>query len=184
MEFEYMMTYTGKHFHPLDPQLDEICIEDIAHALSLICRGGGHFKQFFSVAQHCLCCAREAKAQKQPLRIQLACLLHDAAEAYYCDLPKPVKERCNGYAQMEDRMLDIIFAKYLPGGALTAGEWKKVKEIDKLLLKYDLHEFLGYPAPQDAISTPPDYGSYDPYLIEQAFLMAYDDLSGALKLKR
>ena len=35
----YITTYTGKHFEPTKPDADKICIEDIAHALSLICRG-------------------------------------------------------------------------------------------------------------------------------------------------
>ena len=53
-------TYTGRHIDPLHPDPDMICIEDIAHALSLICRGNGQVKTFFSVGQHCINCAREA----------------------------------------------------------------------------------------------------------------------------
>ena len=52
-------TYTGRHIDPLHPDPDMICIEDIAHALSLICRGNGQVKTFFSVSQHCINCARE-----------------------------------------------------------------------------------------------------------------------------
>ena len=52
-------TYTGRHFDPLHPEEALICIEDIAHALSLICRGNGHVKSFFSVGQHCILCARD-----------------------------------------------------------------------------------------------------------------------------
>ena len=49
---EYITTYTGKHFKPteLDPELFDIA--DIAHALSLICRGNGHVKTFWSVGEH------------------------------------------------------------------------------------------------------------------------------------
>ena len=35
---EYITTYTGKHFRPLEPDPQLIKIEDIAHALSMICR--------------------------------------------------------------------------------------------------------------------------------------------------
>lgn len=45
-------TYTGKHFDPTHPDEELICIEDIAHALSLLCRGNGHVRTFFSVGQH------------------------------------------------------------------------------------------------------------------------------------
>ena len=56
----YITTYTKKHFDVLNPQEDEIDINDIAHALTMITRAGGHFSKFYSVAQHCVCCALEA----------------------------------------------------------------------------------------------------------------------------
>ena len=59
----YITTYTGKHFEPTNPDQEAICIEDIAHALSLITRGNGHVKTFWSVGEHCLCCAKEAAAR-------------------------------------------------------------------------------------------------------------------------
>ena len=56
----YITTVSGIHFYPLDPNPNDIDIKDIAHSLSLICRANGHFKYFYSVAQHCIACAREA----------------------------------------------------------------------------------------------------------------------------
>lgn len=35
---DWMQTYTGRQFWPLDPHPDEIDIRDIAHALSMMCR--------------------------------------------------------------------------------------------------------------------------------------------------
>ena len=58
----YITTYTGKHFDPVNPDASLLCIEDIAHALSLLCRGNGHVQTFFSVGQHCIACAKEAQA--------------------------------------------------------------------------------------------------------------------------
>ncbi len=46
---EYITTYTGLHFRPTEPDSDLIRIQDIAHALSLICRGNGHVQTFWSV---------------------------------------------------------------------------------------------------------------------------------------
>lgn len=43
---EYITTYTGLHFRPTEPDSDLIRIQDIAHALSLICRGNGHVQTF------------------------------------------------------------------------------------------------------------------------------------------
>ena len=51
---EFITTYTGQHFEPTNPNPELIRIEDIAHALSMICRGNGHVKTFWSVGQHCI----------------------------------------------------------------------------------------------------------------------------------
>ena len=58
-----MNTFTGRIFDPLKMTKKDVCVEDIAHALSLICRGGGHIRYFFSVAQHSMNCADEAAAR-------------------------------------------------------------------------------------------------------------------------
>lgn len=93
---EFITTYTGQHFEPTNPNPELIRIEDIAHALSLICRGNGHVKTFWSVGQHCICCAREAAARGLSNRMVLACLLHDASECYMSDVPTPFISRTNG----------------------------------------------------------------------------------------
>ena len=33
---DYITTYTGKHFEPMNPDPELICIEDIAHTLPMI----------------------------------------------------------------------------------------------------------------------------------------------------
>lgn len=88
----HINTFTGIHFYPLDPKITEIKTEDIAHALSLICRANGHCSHFYSVAQHSLNCAEEAKIRDYSTRVQLGCLLHDASEAYISDITRPVKK--------------------------------------------------------------------------------------------
>ena len=88
----YITTFTGEDFDPTEPDINKIKIEDIAHALSLICRANGHFIRFYSVGQHCINCANEAKARGLPELIQFACLFHDASEAYISDITSPVKK--------------------------------------------------------------------------------------------
>jgi len=78
----YIITYTKTKFYPLNPVKSDINIEDIAHALSLMTRANGHFKHFYSVAQHSINCYEEAKSRRFSTRVQLGCLLHDASESY------------------------------------------------------------------------------------------------------
>ena len=137
----YITTYTGKHFDPTNPDMSQIDIQDIAHALSLICRGNGQVKSFFSVGQHCINAAKEASARGYSNRVILACLLHDAGESYLSDVPRPLKPSMPEYVRTEEKLLDFIYEKYL-GSRLNEEEQKMVKSIDNDLLYYDLKELL------------------------------------------
>ena len=139
---EYITTYTGKHFEPTNPNPELIRIEDIAHALSMLCRGNGHVKTFWSVGQHCICCAREAAARGLSNRMVLACLLHDASECYMSDVPTPFKNELPEYQEQEEHLLGIIYEKFL-GSDLTEEEQKELKKIDHAMLWYDLEHLLG-----------------------------------------
>ena len=44
---DHITTYGGTHFTPVNPDINGIHITDIAHSLSLTCRGNGHVKTFF-----------------------------------------------------------------------------------------------------------------------------------------
>ena len=103
---DWIQTYTGKQFWPIDPRACEITIEDIAHALSLQCRFSGHCREFYSVAQHsCLVssyCIDEDAGWG---------LLHDAAEAYLVDLPRPIKRFSSlgvEYRKAEERVMAAV----------------------------------------------------------------------------
>ncbi len=134
-------TFSGEHFDPVNPGAEKIKIEDIAHALSLITRGNGQVKTFFSVGQHCILCAKEAKARGYENRLVLACLLHDASECYMSDVPRPFKEVLPEYRSWENRLLKVIYEKFL-GADLTEEEERLVKQIDDDMLKYDLEYLL------------------------------------------
>ncbi len=134
-------TYTGLHMNPLNPRPLDFRIEDIAHALPLICRGNGHVKTFFSVGQHCINCAREAEARHWSDRLILACLLHDASECYMSDVPRPFKQNTPSYRAAEDRLLSVLYTRFL-GSDLTEEEQKSIKEIDDSMLWYDMKELL------------------------------------------
>ena len=97
-----MTTYSGRKFDPMQMTPGDVYIEDIAHALSLLCRGGGQLTYFYSVGQHSLNCATEAKARGWSERQQLACLLHDASEGYISDIIRPVKIYLTNYLEIED----------------------------------------------------------------------------------
>lgn len=103
-----MLTATGRQFFPLDPRPEDVCIEDIAHALSNLCRFGGHCRLFYSVAEHSVHVARSFSDR----RLALGALLHDAAEAYLVDVPRPVKKVLAKYGEIELNVEVAIAEKF------------------------------------------------------------------------
>ena len=139
---DFITTYTGIHINPLEPDINKIKLEDIAHSLSLQCRANGHFPRFYTVAQHCMDCMAEAKARRLSKRIQLAALIHDAAEAYFGDIPSPVKKHFPEFEKFELNMLDLIYKKYL-GSSLSEKEIKTVADIDYCLFCHEFNAVMG-----------------------------------------
>lgn len=133
-----IMTWSKKMFDPLQPKAELIDIEDIAHALSMLCRANGHFPTFYSVCQHSINCMREAEARGYSRRVQFGCLLHDASEAYLSDVTRPVKAELPRYKEIEAPLQDAIWNKWLDA-PLNGEELRQVFEIDDAVL---LHEFL------------------------------------------
>jgi len=107
-----MNTYTGRVFNPLEMVPVNVAIEDIAHALSMMCRGNGHLRFFYSVGLHSINCAQEAIARGYQTGTVLACLLHDATEAYIADLIRPVKNQLPEYEIMENNLFEVIKEKF------------------------------------------------------------------------
>ena len=130
-------TYTKTEFWPLDPKVEEVKIEDIAHALSLTCRANGHANHFFSVAQHSINCAKEAKHRGYSQRVQLACLLHDGSEAYISDMIRPVKRYIESYLEIETTLQRTIYEKFALSD-LTEEEFTQVFRIDDAMLRYEM----------------------------------------------
>lgn len=100
-------TFTGQCFDLLAMDPETIVIEDIARALSMNCRWGGHTKHFYSIAMHSIhVCDLVTEDNK------LAALMHDASEAYLLDIPKPFKNLLPDYMAYEDRLMRVIAEKY------------------------------------------------------------------------
>lgn len=134
---DYIQTFTGGNFYPFDPRPEEINIEDIAHALSQQCRFAGHTSHFYSVAEHSL-----FAADLVPTPFKLAALLHDAAEAYLVDLPRPIKHSIPEYQKIEHGVAEVIRRKYnLQPGAF---EHPAVKDADEVALHTEAFYLMSY----------------------------------------
>ncbi len=175
-------TYTKIKMSPLYPHNEDICIEDIAHALSLLCRANGHFKQFYSVGQHSINCAVEAAARGFSSKVQLACLLHDASEAYISDITRPVKQHLPEYVSYEEKLQGLIWKSFLHE-QLTEEEIKQVFLIDDAQLYHEFLNFMGEKVfdDQPQLFTNPDFEFNDFIKTEQKFLALYNRLANKQK---
>jgi 5'-deoxynucleotidase YfbR-like HD superfamily hydrolase len=106
---DWMQTYNGRPFWPLDARPEDINIQDVAHALANTCRYGGHCLSYYSVAQHSVLVSRVCQPENA-----LWGLLHDAPEAYLGDIPRPLKygPGFTVYREAEDRLTAVVAEKF------------------------------------------------------------------------
>lgn len=93
----------GSYLDYNNPSATDFDIGLIAHALSNICRYGGHSRKFYSVAEHSVLVSRVV-----PDDLALVGLLHDASEAFVGDMPSPLKKMCQSYRTIENRVQEAI----------------------------------------------------------------------------
>jgi hypothetical protein len=124
---DWIATYSGRKFYPLDPRVEDIDMYDIVHALSQLSRFGGHCTSFYSVAQHCVLVSLMC-----PPENALWGLLHDASEAYLCDVPSPLKAcpEFEFYRKAEAQLMVMICTVF----GLESEEPAAVKLVDKRML--------------------------------------------------
>lgn len=144
---DWIQTFTKKKFYPLEPEMKDICIADIAHSLSMQCRFIGHTRFFYSVAQHSVLMVNRYFPGNDDL--SRYALLHDAAEAYLSDLPRPLKylPEFEFYRTAEKRLQKMIFKKF---GLEREEEPEEIKKADKEILKEEaMSESLMFPLHAD-----------------------------------
>lgn len=127
----YIRTYMGWKFWPLNPRVEDVNIEDIAHHLSIVNRWTGATSQPISVARHSLFVAK--LLGDYPAETQLKGLLHDSSEAYLSDIARPIKKLIPNYKAYEQQLLDCIFTAF----GLSTGMPKDVHWADNVMLVHE-----------------------------------------------
>lgn len=133
---------SGILFDVFNPKAEDIRIEDIAHALSNLCRYGGHSPKFYSVGQHSVLCSLQPGSYQE----QLEFLLHDASEAYLVDLPRPIKKNMPDYVRIENNLLQVIFEHFNLNFPLS----DLVHKVDNEMLHYEYDNFYDSSSPNSS----------------------------------
>lgn len=160
----WLQTYSGKAFVIADPTEDQICLEDIVHALSNQCRFAGHSQRFYSVAEHSIhVCNRvrevleigksinHSELDDDDRKIVARALLHDASEAYLLDIPRPLKiqPEMGFYRQKHVDTMRLILEKF----GLPIEKLDIIKQADNELLATEKEQVMG-PSPGDWVPLP------------------------------
>lgn len=170
----WIQTYTGRQFWPLDPRPEHIQVEDIAHALSMLCRYNGHCLEFYSVAQHCVLMSHEVLPEHA-----LWALLHDAAEAYLGDMPRPLKHQ-DEMAQFRLAETEIMLA--VQDRFELGDEPFEIRDADNRMIATEKRDIMG-----DGVGKWLDHGqayevrieSWPPVVAERRFLDRFRELMEA-----
>ena len=127
----YIEVYGGGKFDWDDILSNKANINVIAHSLSYQCRYAGHCKEFYSVAEHSILMARAILRDTGNPTLAYEALMHDATEAYVCDIPRPMKALLPKYQELEAEVHKVISRDFGVPEVMT----KVVKEYDSRIVK-------------------------------------------------
>jgi uncharacterized protein len=146
----WIQTFTGRRFWPLAARVEDVCLDDIAHHESMICRFTGAIKRFYCVGEHSV---RVSWLVEQlaiargldPLTVALLALwglLHDGTEAYLADIASPVKRspEFEPYRLAENRLERVIMEAFDLGRVV--GYRHMIKTADLVMLVTEARELL------------------------------------------
>jgi hypothetical protein len=172
---DWMQTFTGRAFYPLAPEVGGVDPADIAHALSLLCRYGGHVRRFYSVAEHCVLMSEAVGPGNA-----LWALLHDATEAYMGDMIRPLKLAMPAYREAEDRLMAVICDRFGLDHTCPA----EVKAADNRILRNERDALMApSPLPWNSIENVPRLGvnveGWSPRKAERRYLARLAELTNA-----
>lgn len=176
----WIQTFSGGRFSPAKPDFTTIRINDIAHALSNICRFGGHTQAFYSVAQHCVLVSEHVRnTVHDGCPIRLLALLHDAAEAYIGDIPRPLKGQIFDVESIERDVMEAVVRRFNLSEDSFA--LNMIRNADLMALATerrdlmtptdDVWECLKDISPWEEVITP-----WNPEVAEERFLNVFEEL--------
>jgi uncharacterized protein len=173
----WIQTYSGRRFNPIEPDYRAIVLQDVAHALSRLCRFNGHSQHLYSVSQHSVLVSHICDRQDA-----LWGLLHDASEAFISDLSAPIKHSgmVDSFIEVEKKLQQAICQRF----SLTIEEPPSVKQADMKLLATEARDLLGNLHPDWSLSVEPlpfNIIPWSPAKAKDEFIKRFFELTNAPK---
>jgi hypothetical protein len=171
-ENQWIQTFSGRKFPLVNPDPEAIDIEDIAHALAMLCRFNGQCLRFYSVAEHSVHVSHEIDPA-----FALLGLMHDASEAYLGDVPTPLKKTLPDFKEMENKLMWAIAEKF----GLPEIHSDDLKRADTQLLIDEKAVLMAtepepWPLGAPAVKNPDRIKGWSPAEAKQQFLARFREL--------
>jgi len=169
-----IQTYSRKQFDLLNPRAEDICIEDIAHALSNLCRFTGHTSEFYSVAQHSVIMGDQALNRRD----RILMLLHDAHEAYLGDISGPLTialEYLGADLPKLKKRYDRVIFEAFGYGTPTNKEYEHIRFMDNRMLLTERRDLMGGEAFDWCVQGVPSPYTIHPWLPRKAKAIFLDE---------
>lgn len=146
------------HIAGIEATRNEHSIDVIAHACAQINRFTGHTARPYSVAEHQLLCADIAAHLGLPPVVQLACLVHDAHEAYVGDMASPLKWAVGAAWEQIEQQHARDLRRWLGLHSVFTAHRGAIKQIDLMALATERRDLLPWTAdthaPWSILDTP------------------------------
>lgn len=160
------------------PEESDVTLDDLASALSNICRFSGHLPKFYSVAQHLVNTSRIV-----PVEFAFEALMHDTAEAFTNDLPTPLKWAFPIFKELESKieqaMADRFGFNYPYNPAVKLADTQMLL-LEKKFVKLDEREWPNYPDLDPDVEAEllglVDMKPWQPCRAKREFLERYEEL--------
>jgi 5'-nucleotidase len=136
----FIETFTGRLVDPAAPKIEDVCIVDVAHSLSMQCRYNGHSRFFYPVGQHCNILFDYARARGKPAATCLKALLHDSGETWVGDISTPLKHLAAGLVAAERGMQALTYRLV---GLVEDEDDEFVHDIDTRILRDERMSVMG-----------------------------------------
>jgi hypothetical protein len=176
---DFVETFTGRAFYPMAPRVEDFSIIDIAHHLSNDCRYSGATQYFYCTAQHCCLLADYVEKERKGTALDcLQILMHDGAEAYLRDIPRPIKQHLPQYRQW-DFTLTMAMRSWLGWENIPIPSWQD--ELDSRIIADEREHIMGDSGLNWQHDVEPLGIAIEPWgsrFAEQQFLMRYANYSG------
>lgn len=134
----------------LEPDANEMRIESLAHGLAKKDRATGFYNRVFSIAEHSILASRIANeickakgmSEVDTNTATLETLMHDGAEAYLIDMPRPIKHHplMQEFRDMEHNMQYVVNGRFL--GYFHHKFKDIVKQADNEALMFEFWNYM------------------------------------------